>query len=302
MIFIGENIHVISKRVCEALKNRDENYISELIKLQKNMDYTDLNVGPAKNELADILPWLVGIVKKESSIGISFDTTNAIEMEKGLKCFGGNSFINSASNDIERFNIMTELALKYDSNLIALTLSKESGIPKTADGRMEIVFDMYERFMDSGVNSEKIFFDPLVLPVCVEQSQAFEVISSIRMIKESFSPQVNTVVGLSNISNGASERHLINKIFLTLLYGAGLDAAIVDAGDFELFRVAKMLENQNPESEADNLLLEISKIICDFIDLEDIKYDQTSTEQKNFIKTAKILLNKEVYSNSFTQI
>ena len=48
MILIGENIHVISKSVREALVLRDEKFIGELVKLQKNMDYIDLNVGPAK--------------------------------------------------------------------------------------------------------------------------------------------------------------------------------------------------------------------------------------------------------------
>ena len=59
MILIGENIHVISKSVREALTNRDEYFISELLKIQSNMDYADLNVGPAKSNLQGTLSWLV---------------------------------------------------------------------------------------------------------------------------------------------------------------------------------------------------------------------------------------------------
>mgnify|MGYP002624558339 CR=1 FL=1 len=298
MILIGENIHVISKNVREALINRNKTYVSELVRLQKSMDYADLNVGPAKGDLVDIYPWLVEIVKTESSLGISFDTTNIVEMKKGLMNFGGNSFINSAS--LERLFDMTEIALEFGSNLIALTYG--TGIPKTADERMEIVFEMYEKFMDMGIPSDRIFFDPLVLPVCVEQSQAFEVLSTIKMIKESFSPAVNTVVGLSNISNGTVERHLINKVFLALLYGVGLDSAIIDARDDELVRVIRMLEQQKPECESDGLLIDLSRVVEDFVDIEEIKFDVNSTEQKKIIKTAKILLNKEIYSHSFTQI
>ena len=55
MILIGENIHIISKKVREALINKDETFIKELIRLQDYMDYADLNVGPAKSQLQGVL-------------------------------------------------------------------------------------------------------------------------------------------------------------------------------------------------------------------------------------------------------
>ena len=47
MKIIGENIHIISKKIREALLNRDETFIVDLINKQKNVEYIDLNVGPA---------------------------------------------------------------------------------------------------------------------------------------------------------------------------------------------------------------------------------------------------------------
>jgi len=41
MILIGENIHVISKSVQNALQQRDEEFIRNLVKLQNYMDYID---------------------------------------------------------------------------------------------------------------------------------------------------------------------------------------------------------------------------------------------------------------------
>lgn len=89
---------------------------------------------------------------------------------------------------------------------------------------MEIIFEIYEKCMEKGIDSSKIFFDPLILPVCVEQSQALEALNTIQMIKESFEPKVNTIIGLSNISNGSPKelRPLINRVFAVLAYGAGL--------------------------------------------------------------------------------
>lgn len=304
MILIGENIHVISKSVREALVSRDEKFIGELVKLQKNMDYIDLNVGPAKGDMEGILPWLSSIVKKESDLNISFDTTNFDEMKRGLEAFSGKSFINSTSKDEPRLEKMTDLALEFGSNLIALTLSKETGIPKTSDGRLEIAFEIYEKCMEKGIDSSKIFFDPLILPVSVDQSQALEALNTIKMIKESFEPPVKTVIGLSNISNGSPKemRGLINRVFAVLAYGAGLDAAIIDAKDTELVRIFRMLEKQSPQNGIDELYISLASMIADFSDLSDIIYDKSSEEQTKIIKTAGILMNNEIYSHSFTQI
>ena len=304
MILIGENIHVISKSVREALVLRDEKFIGELVKLQKNMDYIDLNVGPAKGDMEGVFAWLSSIVKKESDLNISFDTTNFDEMKRGLEAFSGKSFINSTSKDEPRLEKMTDLALEFGSNLIALTLSKETGIPKTSDGRLEIAFEIYEKCMEKGIDSSKIFFDPLILPVSVDQSQALEALNTIKMIKESFEPPVKTVIGLSNISNGSPKemRGLINRVFAVLAYGAGLDAAIIDAKDVELVRIFRMLEKQSPHNGIDELYISLANMISDFSDLSDIIYDKSSAEQTKIIKTAGILLNNEIYSHSFTQI
>ena len=304
MILIGENIHVISKSVREALVLRDEKFIGELVKLQKNMDYIDLNVGPAKGDMEGVFAWLSSIVKKESDLNISFDTTNFDEMKRGLEAFSGKSFINSTSKDEPRLEKMTDLALEFGSNLIALTLSKETGIPKTSDGRLEIAFEIYEKCMEKGIDSSKIFFDPGILPVSVDQSQALEALNTIKMIKESFEPPVKTVIGLSNISNGSPKemRGLINRVFAVLAYGAGLDAAIIDAKDTELVRIFRMLEKQSPQNGIDELYISLASMIADFSDLSDIIYDKSSEEQTKIIKTAGILMNNEIYSHSFTQI
>lgn len=304
MILIGENIHVISKIVREALIKRDKNFVLDVINAQNKMDYIDLNVGPAKSDLIDVLPWLAKIIQNNSECGISFDTTNSEEMKKGLQSFGGKTFINSISLDDERIEKIGGLAVEYGSNLIALTLSKEDGIPKDADGRLEIAFNIYEKCLEKGIDNEKLFFDPLILPICVDQSQGIEAINTIKMIKESFDPPVKTVIGLSNISNGCPKelRPLINRVYASLAFGAGLDAAIIDAKDDELIKILKMLEMNSPKSQLDKLYVNLSDMISNFGELDDVEFNKDDIEQLKVIKTARILLNNEIYSHSFTQI
>lgn len=306
MILIGENIHIISPYVREALLNKNESIILTLLDKQKNMDFVDLNVGPARGDLKGVMSWLTEIVMTHSEIGISFDTTNSDEMFSGLMKFNRpeKSFINSTSNDIERFEKMTDLALEFGSNLIALTLSKDTGIPKAADGRLEIAFEMYENALAKGINPDKLFFDPLVLPLSVDQSQGIEVLGTIKMVKESFDSPVKTVIGLSNISNGspAELRPLINRVFGVLAYGVGLDAVIADAGDIELIRIFKMLDKGVAEKRIDNLYLDLVQKISDFPDYPIVEYDKNDEEQVKIIKTLDIIFNRKIYSHSFTLI
>ena len=50
MVIIGENIHILSKKVSEALSNKDAKVIQEMAKAQAEagVDYIDLNIGPAR--------------------------------------------------------------------------------------------------------------------------------------------------------------------------------------------------------------------------------------------------------------
>lgn len=305
MILIGENLHIISKTVRTALENRDETFVLDLINKQKSMDYVDLNVGPAKKALESVLPWLCKLVEDNSDLKISFDTTNYDEMRRGIQVYTKpeNAILNSTSADIERLDKLTDLAAEFGSGIVGLTLNKEIGIPSTSDGRLELAFEIYEKCAEKGIDNSKIFFDPLILPITVNQTQAMEAINTIQMIKESFDPPVMTTIGLSNVSNGSPKelRGLINRVFAVLAFGAGLDSAIIDATDFELVNTLRMLADDSPKTSIDNLYISLASMIREFSELEDVKFDKTNPEELNVIKCARILLNKEIYSHSFTQ-
>lgn len=306
MLLIGENIHVISKTVQEALIEKNEEFILDLIKRQSHMDYIDLNVGPAKGAMEGVLPWLCELVEKNTDLKISFDTTNSNEMKLGLeKCKNPqNCLLNSTSADEARLERLTDLAADFGSNLIALTMNKEFGIPKSADSRLELALQIFEKCQEKGIENERIFFDPLILPISVDQAQAQEALNTIQMIKQSFDPEVMTTIGLSNISNGSPNeiRPLINRVFAVLAHGAGLDSAIIDAFDTELIDTIKVLKNENPKNEIDELYINLSQMIRNFSDIEEIPYSGTDLKQIEIIKTVRVLLNKEIYTHSYKQI
>lgn len=308
MKLISENLHIISKTTKEAVLNRDENYIKALLKkqIQTNPDWIDLNIGPARANFEGTMKWLVNIVQEMTDIPLSLDTTNAKEIKDGLLLAKNPDrwIINSTTADSERLENVTDLAYEFSSNIIALTMNSELGIPKESDKRLELAFEIIEKTTEKGIDNEKVFFDPLILPVSIDQSQAVEALNTIRMLKESFEPQVMTTIGLSNVSNGSPKemRNLINQVFLVMAMGCGIDSAIVDSFDSELLRVVEVINSQKPQKLYDRLLIDIYTMTASFEDLDSINFDKNDKAQLEIYKTAEILLNKKVYSHSYLEI
>lgn len=304
-MLIGENLHIISKRTKEAIKNRDSNFVLDNVKKQidNGIKTLDLNIGPAKGEIEGSLSWMINLIQDKYSVDFSLDTTNLNEMKEGFCALKNtkNSFLNSTSADEEKLKNTTELASKYSTNLIALTMNAELGIPKTPDERIELAFNIIEKTSEASIENEKVWIDPLILPVCAAQEQAVVALDTIRMIKESFEPEVKTVVGLSNISNGCPNelRPLINRVFFAMALGCGLDGAIVDSFDTETLSVYNIIKNGNFKNEKEQLYLKIAQTMQSFGEIEEIEYDKNDKEQHKIIRCAQILLDKEIYSHSF---
>ena len=57
MYCIGENIHIVSPRVKEALKERDGAFFVDLARKQKDAgaDVIDLNIGPRKKDGPEVI-------------------------------------------------------------------------------------------------------------------------------------------------------------------------------------------------------------------------------------------------------
>jgi len=306
MVLIAENLHIISKVTKEAIASRNSEYVLDIVKKVKKtgLDIFDLNIGPAKGAISGSMKYLTELIDKNYDVKFSFDTSNFDEMKEGFLALDGvkcaDCFINSICADEDKIKRGLELASEYGANVIALTFNPVQGIAKTSDERVELAFSLFEKASEFGIEPSKLYFDPLVLPVSAAQNQAEVVIETIRMIKEGMD-DVHTIVGLSNISNGSPKevRPLLNRVFLVLAMGAGLDSAIVDGLDFELQRIYGMINNGAPECDIDKLCCSLYNAVSSFESIDDIEFNKEDISLLNTMKAAKILLNGEIYSHSF---
>ena len=117
----------------------------------------------------------------------------------------------------------------------------ENGIPKTVKDRLSACEKIAEACHRFGLSLDKVFFDPLVLPVSTDIQQGQVTLGTLTEIKETF-PEAQTVMGLSNISYGLPNRAGLNSAFLHMAIFAGLDAAIMDPLDHQMMAAVKTAE------------------------------------------------------------
>ncbi|MGQ9553095.1 MAG: dihydropteroate synthase [Anaerolineae bacterium] len=307
LLRIGENIQILNKRVRDAIDNRQPGYLQQLAKAQvaQGAHRLDLNTGPRKKDGTEAMPWLIETVHAVAPVPLSLDTINAAALEAGLrKCqeLGLAAMINSTSADPDRLEAVMPLAAKYDADVIALTMGKN--LPNTADERVELAISVImPKAVELGIPPERIYFDPLVLTVNGCQPQAPETLNAIRFLKVVSDPAPNTIVGLSNISNSVpnENRSLINRTFLVMLMGAGLDAAILDPLDKAQNEVIRIIEEGDAGTPVGELLLKIHQASAAGESIDESAVDMGDPEQVVIWRTVQILENRIIYAHSYLQ-
>ncbi len=307
MYKIGENIHIIAPKVKEALGNREGAFFVDLARKQRQAgaDVLDLNIGPQKKAGPEVVDWLVDVVQEAvPGMTLSFDTTNLAAIEVGLKKVGANAIVNSTSAEEERLANVPPLAAKYGAGLIALCMEK-SGIPVSADARIALAMEkLMPRAQEVGIPMEKLFVDQLILTVSGCQEYVPQAIETVRMLKMVADPPPMTVVGLSNVSNQvpAEMRPRLNQVYMVMLMGVGLDAAILDPLDHKLMDIIRTVESGDGSTPVGALYLKLRDAVAAGEELQPEAVDMSDPEQIEIWKTVQILLNKVIYTESYMRL
>jgi 5-methyltetrahydrofolate--homocysteine methyltransferase len=238
MIIIGEKINASLPGVKAIIEKQDVTALLELAKVQSaaGAGFIDVNVatdtGSRDDELQSI-KWAVECIQDHLETPLCIDSADPAVIEAGLEARGGRStLINSVKADKEHLSEVVPLAHHYESLLVGLAMDK-TGIPKTVEKRLKACEEIAGACEYHKVPVEKVYFDPLVLPVSSDVKQGLVTLHTLSEIKKRF-PGANTVMGLSNVSFGLPKRPRLNRAFLHMAIYAGLDAAIMDPLDEDL--------------------------------------------------------------------
>ncbi|MFJ4486372.1 methionine synthase [Streptomyces longwoodensis] len=195
---------------------------------------------------------LAGRLATASTLPIVLDSTEVDVIQAGLEKLGGRAVINSVNYEDgdgpeSRFAKVTRLAKEHGAALIALTIDEE-GQARTPQKKVEIAERLIADLTGNwGIREGDILIDTLTFTICTGQEESRKdgvaTIEAIRELKRRH-PQVQTTLGLSNISFGLNPaaRILLNSVFLDECVKAGLDSAIVHAS--KILPIARFSEEE----------------------------------------------------------
>ncbi len=235
MISIGERINGMFRDIARAIRGRREDVIQDwaLRQVKAGADYLDVNVGPAAEDPVEAMVWLVTTIREVTERPLSIDSTRADVIEAGLQAAGGGVMINSTTAEQKKIEALFPLAVKYGCPIIGLTIDA-NGVPRDAQGRLEVALQLITACLEYGLPTDRLFIDPVILPVNAIQTGPRAVFEAIGMCRALADPAPKTVLGLSNVSQGTTQRPLLNRTCLVMALAHGLDAAIVDVTDESL--------------------------------------------------------------------
>jgi cobalamin-dependent methionine synthase I len=292
MILVGENINIISKTIGPALKERNPEPIQKMAKTEaaRGIDYLDLNIGPARKAGDELMSWLVDTVQQVSDKPLSLDTTNPSATEAGLKASKQRALINSVSLQPERLENVLPMVKQYDADMIGLLWGVE-GMPRDANERCMLAVDLVYQANQLDIPNENIWIDPIVTPVSVDINQLKACLEFMSMLAE-IAPGCKSIVGLSNVSNGAPAhlRPYLNRTYLAMLMQYGIYSAIVDAFDEELIKLAR---GEMPE---------IVNLVHSIMNGERPNVSSLTNKQAEYTKTVRVLNGETLYSDSWLEI
>jgi 5-methyltetrahydrofolate corrinoid/iron sulfur protein methyltransferase len=254
MFIIGERINGMFRSVARAIRDHDAAAIVDLARKQvaAGAHALDINTGPTAEDPADVMTWLVQTVQDAVDVTLSIDSARPPVIAAGLRACKRPAIINSTSGTQAKLDALVPLAAEYGAGLIALT-NDERGIPRNAAMRAEVALNIVARAMEAGVPTDRLYLDPIVLPVSAAQDQCKEALAAIPTFLTLCEPAPHILLGLSNVSQGTTNRSLINRTYLAMAMALGCDAAIVDPNDKDLMdviRTASILLNQEIYAES----------------------------------------------------
>jgi len=233
---IGERINPTGRKAFAAeLRNGNLDQVLEDADAQIAMgcDMLDVNAGIPLVDEAELLAKMIRLLQSHTDIPLCIDSSVIEALEAGLDAYEGKALVNSVTGEDDRLELILPIVAKHGAAVIGLT-NDETGIPETAEKRLEIARKIVSVAGDHGIPPEDVVLDPLAMTVGADPQAVRITLDAIEMIRDELG--VNMCLGASNVSFGLPERHTLNAAFLAMGSAHGLTSAIMNALSEECVR------------------------------------------------------------------
>ena len=233
---IGEHINPTGRKAfAQELRDGNLERVIEDADAQIAMgaDMLDVNAGIPLVDEAELLAQMIRLLQDHTDIPLCIDSSVIEALEAGLDAYEGKALVNSVTGEDDRLELILPIVAKHGAAVIGLT-NDETGIPETAEKRLEIARKIVSVAGDHGIPPEDVVLDPLAMTVGADPQAVRITLDAIEMIRDELG--VNMCLGASNVSFGLPERHTLNAAFLAMGSAHGLTSAIMNALSEECVR------------------------------------------------------------------
>ena len=207
----------------------------------------DINMDEAMLDSKQAMITFLNLIASEpdiSRVPIMIDSSKWDVIEAGLKCVQGKAIVNSISlkEGEELFLNQAKQIKRYGAATVVMAFD-ETGQADTQARKVEICQRSYKLLTEEiGFPPEDIIFDPNIFAVATgieeHDNYAVDFIEATREIRKTC-PYSHISGGLSNISfsfrGNNPVREAMHSVFLYHAIRAGMDMAIVNAGQLEVY-------------------------------------------------------------------
>ncbi len=243
MLIIGEKINVLAPDIYDRLVSGDLSRIVSLAILQaeSGADMLDINIGPDIAGGERLMRDIVEAIQQSVELPLCLNGTPEM-IKAGLAVHRGRGMINGVTGDKKRTERLLSLASEFNARVIGMALPGR-GYVSDANEKCSIAMDIIEEAAGYGIMPADIYLDSVLASFSMNPNALIEAASAIRLFRESF-PEVKTMLGLSNISQGLKGRNrsIVNSSALGVLVGAGMNAAILNPLDRLVIETAKTVK------------------------------------------------------------
>ena len=225
---IGERINPTGKkRLKEALRSGDFDYAvgEALDQAELGADALDVNVGLPELDEPRVLVEVMERIQAVCDLPLQIDSSDPEAVRRAVRRYAGKALINSVNGKAESLEAVLPIAAHYGCAVVGLTLD-EDGIPETAEGRLAIARRIVQAAEEAGIPREDVVIDCLAMAASTNQRQVAQILRAMHLVHEELG--VRCVLGVSNISFGLPQREMVNAVFLSQAFAAGLDLAIMN--------------------------------------------------------------------------
>jgi 5-methyltetrahydrofolate--homocysteine methyltransferase len=176
-------------------------------------------------------------------VPVMIDSSKWEVIEAGLKCVSGKPIVNSISmkEGEQAFLEQARTCRDFGAAVVVMAFD-EDGQADSRDRKVAICSRAYELLVGDGFPAEDIIFDPNIFAVATGMEEhdryGLDFIEAVAEIKR-LCPGVRTSGGLSNLSfsfrGNEPVRRAMHSVFLYHAIPAGLDMAIVNAGQLDVY-------------------------------------------------------------------